>query len=126
MANTDDSLKQKTLELLQLALAGSLKFDDLYREWPLPEMEMEGLYPSILEDLSAAVEHTPGSLFTGKVDRKAWVGSLEYNQIYLDFRLLQTRLPLSRVEEILSEARERDLGSPEEIDRFLAALTAQD
>jgi hypothetical protein len=118
-----DRIREQVIALLKKGLAGTLTFDELHREWP--PSGSDDFYQLVLEDLSSAVEHTPGEFFTGRTDMSAWVGSLEYNQINLDLQLMESALPWSRLLEVRILAGEESFEDPEDVREFLHLTIGQ-
>lgn len=88
-ASISAQLIDSVLALVEKALRGAIKIDDLHHSWP-QEVSQDLFLGRVLEDLEYAVEHFPGHWLSGKPDIKAWKRSDEYLFLYLDLLLLRS------------------------------------
>lgn len=116
------TLKRQIGRLLDQALAGQLKIEQLHESWP-QAANAHQFFLDVFEDLEVAVEHTPGRLFSSQVDLKAWRGTEEYLDLYIDSLLLDHPLSLADLASWHREIRELGPGSEREIEEAVAAVS---
>ena len=74
-------------KLLQSAIDGTLQLETLESEWAKIAAKDE-LPEVLLDDLRDGVQHTPGHLFSGKIDLKTWRGMREHAVLVCDLLLV--------------------------------------
>lgn len=84
-------------KLCERALAGDAGLEEIHNEVVEERLQPFPLLKTVFDDLVDAVEHTPGSLLTGRIDRAVWVRSPERAVLLLDALLLESDLPLPRL-----------------------------
>ena len=85
-----------------MALEGTLRLGEFYREWPC-RAEKGSFWEIVYDDLEDGVQHTPGTWLAGKVDLLQWKESWEYLVIYLDLQLLRSSKDPIRLLELRQE-----------------------
>jgi hypothetical protein len=77
------------IELCNLALQAKIDVVNFYDKWPYSDIHEDAFLKHLYEDLEDGIQHTPGSLLTGKVLHKEWINLESYGLILLDKTLLE-------------------------------------
>lgn len=110
--------------LVERALAGAIKIDELHHSWPMGADE-DPFLARVFEDLEDAVEHFPGYWLSGKPDVLAWKKSREYFLLYLDSLLLRSGEQSHDLISYLDAANRSEFRSEAEVESFLHTRLAR-
>jgi hypothetical protein len=106
------------LKLCHSALEAKIDIFHFYDEWPYDEGKSDIFLKHLYDDLENGIQHTPGSIFTGKVLYDKWRKSEPFRLIQLDKMLLEKCMDT----QMLSECRKNiiSLDYLNEVDMELA------